>query len=80
LIISPLSANAVRLPAPCKLGADAIVQALGLAFTIALAMNVAVEGGLHLPLVSDTVAALASACVGPCRPVSARVGMCRPGM
>jgi len=46
---------------------EELVQALGLAFTVstvALAVNVGIEGGLCLPLVSDTVAALAFAGVG----------------
>jgi len=46
---------------------EQLVQALGLAFTVstvALAVNVAIEGGLHLSLMSDTAAALAFAGVG----------------
>ena len=48
---------------------EQLVQALGLAFTVstvALAVNVAIEGGLHLSLMSDTAAALAFAGVGMC--------------
>src|SRR5215468_4428305 len=46
---------------------DELVQALGLSFTvstIALAINVALEGELRLAIASDTIAGLALACVG----------------
>jgi len=46
---------------------EEFVQALGLSFTvstIALAFNVALEGGLNLSMANDTLAALALACVG----------------
>jgi len=46
---------------------DEPVQALGLSFavsTIALAVNVALEGELRLSIASDTIAGLALACAG----------------
>jgi uncharacterized membrane protein YfcA len=46
---------------------DELVQALGLSFavsTIALAVNVALEGELRLSIASDTIAGLALACAG----------------
>jgi uncharacterized membrane protein YfcA len=46
---------------------DELVQALGLSFTvstIALAINVGLEGELRLAIASDTIAGLALACVG----------------
>jgi uncharacterized membrane protein YfcA len=46
---------------------EELVQALGLSFTvstIALAINIGLEGGLQLYLVSDTLVALTLACVG----------------
>lgn len=46
---------------------DELVQALGLSFTVstaALAVNVAIEGGLQLSLIRATVSALALACIG----------------
>jgi uncharacterized membrane protein YfcA len=46
---------------------DELVQALGLSFTvstIALAINVALEGELRLAIASDTIAGLALACAG----------------
>lgn len=44
-----------------------LVQALGLSFTVstlALTVNLVIEGGLHLSLASDTLTGLALACVG----------------
>jgi len=52
---------------PIGLQKDELVQALGLSFTvstIALAINVALEGGLRLSIASDTIAGLALACAG----------------
>ena len=46
---------------------EELVQALGLSFTvstIALAINIGLEGGLQLYLVSDTLVAVTLACVG----------------
>lgn len=46
---------------------DELVQALGLSFTvstIALAVNVALEGGLRLSIAADTIAGLGLACAG----------------
>jgi uncharacterized membrane protein YfcA len=46
---------------------DELVQALGVSFTvstIALAVNVALEGELQLDIASDTIAGLALACAG----------------
>jgi uncharacterized membrane protein YfcA len=46
---------------------EELIQALGLSFTvstIALAINVSLEGGLQVSMASDTVVALALACVG----------------
>jgi uncharacterized membrane protein YfcA len=46
---------------------EELIQALGLSFTvstIALAINVGLEGGLQLFLVNDTLVAVALACVG----------------
>jgi uncharacterized protein len=46
---------------------EELVQALGLSFTVstmALAFNVAFEGGLRLAMASDTFVALVLACVG----------------
>jgi uncharacterized protein len=46
---------------------DELVQALGLSFTvstIALAINIALEGELRLDIASDTIAGLALACAG----------------
>lgn len=46
---------------------EELVQALGLSFTvstIALAINVVFEGGLHTSMANNTIAALAFACVG----------------
>ena len=43
------------------------MQALGLSFTVstvALAINVALEGGLRLSIAGDTIAGLALACAG----------------
>ena len=43
------------------------VQALGLSFTVstlALAVNVGIEGGLQVSMASDTIVALGLACVG----------------
>lgn len=44
-----------------------LVQALGLSFTVstlALAVNVGVEGGFNVSMAGDTIAALGLACVG----------------
>lgn len=46
---------------------EELVQALGLAFTVstlALAVNVGIEGGLQVSKASDTIVALGLACVG----------------
>jgi hypothetical protein len=46
---------------------EELVQALGLSFsvsTIALAVNVGLESGLHLPMAKDILVALAFSCVG----------------
>jgi uncharacterized membrane protein YfcA len=46
---------------------EELVQALGLSFTvstIALAVNVGLEGGLRVSMASDTIVALGLACVG----------------
>jgi uncharacterized membrane protein YfcA len=46
---------------------EELIQALGLSFTVstvALAINVGLEGGLQLFLVNDTLVAVALACVG----------------
>ena len=46
---------------------EELIQALGLSFTvstIALAINVGVEGGLQVSMANDTLVALALACVG----------------
>lgn len=46
---------------------EELVQALGLSFTVstlALAVNVGIEGGLQVSMASDTIVALGLACVG----------------
>jgi uncharacterized membrane protein YfcA len=46
---------------------EELVQALGLSFTVstlALAVNVGIEGGIHVSAAGDTVVALGLACVG----------------
>jgi uncharacterized membrane protein YfcA len=46
---------------------EGLVQALGLSFTVstlALAVNVGIEGGLQVSMASDMIVALALACVG----------------
>jgi uncharacterized membrane protein YfcA len=46
---------------------EELVQALGLSFTVstlALAVNIAIEGGLQVSMANDTIVALVLACVG----------------
>lgn len=46
---------------------EELIQALGLSFTIstlALAVNVGIEGGLQVSMASDTIVALGLACIG----------------
>jgi uncharacterized protein len=57
---------------------EGLVQALGLSFTVstmALAFNVAFEGGLRLAMASDTFVALVLACVGMCLGQAIRLRM-----
>jgi uncharacterized membrane protein YfcA len=57
---------------------EELVQALGLSFTVstmALAFNVAFEGGLRLAMASDTFVALVLACVGMCLGQAIRLRM-----